>query len=1075
MSPSPQREEELFAAALALPAAERAGYLERECGGDSERRRRVEALLHAHETIGGFLEKPAEAGLPEAAHAAASKAPEQVLGTKIGRYKLLEKIGEGGCGVVYLAEQKEPIHRRVALKVIKLGMDTQEVIARFEAERQALALMDHPNIAKVLDAGTTESGRPYFVMELVRGIKITAYCDQHNLSMTERLQLFTQVCHAIQHAHQKGIIHRDIKPSNILVTLQDGEPVPKVIDFGIAKATQGRLTDQTLFTAFEQFIGTPAYMSPEQAELTGQDIDTRSDIYSLGVLLYELLTGRTPFETKDLLRAGLDEMRRQIREVEPPKPSTRLSTLEGEALASTAQHRATAAPKLIHLVRGDLDWIVMRCLEKNRARRYETANGLADDILRHLHDQPIAARPPSRSYRLGRLLLRNRRPLALAATALVLGIAVGAWLYLQERAAKERALTLTGIPRAAEDLDAFIANLKHTLSRQPNLAAAHLGLGVAQHRRGDLAGARTSLDTAVRLDPKNPEAWQRSGELRVDQRELDGAVADFSAAIQLQPDRVAAFRERGSARRLLGDSAGALADFSRALELRPDSADIRRDRASVLLAQHDYAGAAGDYTKLLESAPNDAELHYFRAFCSQKVGRVDEAVKDLDQAIAARPDYTQAWQLRGRLKLAVDFDGAVADLAKATALQPDGVRSLINRVRTIRGGNAAALTDLAVAIVLQPKNAELYSLRAGVHANMGDYIAVVADYDKVVELKPDDASALFARGNARLRVGEFTGAIADFTRVTELTPGDDKAYFRRAMTRKREYDSYTITHRRQQDLDALGLWGRQTLDRVIADLSKTIELNPESAQAYAERGGIRRLRGEFDLAIADFTKAIELVPGEPAFHGMRARARRAAGDEEGARADETQALGIVRKNPAPASDGTPAVAPPLAPARGKESPTEVSPHEAAGESPPGTPASASAAPIKAERGEHFAPGSTAAPTTDRDSVRIIDVKTTKASGSDITTFRVRIGYSLIGKAHGVIMVGFDENEPRHYFMKAQTGVEQGTGEVELVAAVNVANRSVLTVYSNLSEDPHPSRWNPLASDTVQVTIHRETD
>jgi len=282
-----------------------------------------------------------------------------------------------------MAEQEEPVLRRVAVKVIKLGMDTRQVVAQFEAERQALAMMDHPNIAQVFDAGSTETGRPYFVMELVRGIKITEYCDQNNLSTAQRLNLFLQVCRAVQHAHQKGIIHRDIKPSNILVTLHDGVPVPKVIDFGIAKATQGRLTNHTLFTAFEQFIGTPAYMSPEQAEMSGLDIDTRSDIYSLGVLLYELLTGRTPFDQRKLLEAGLDGMRRMIREQEPLRPSTRVSSLAMEEQTMTAKRRSADGPRLVHLLRGDLDWIVIKCLEKDRTRRYETANGLSLDIERH--------------------------------------------------------------------------------------------------------------------------------------------------------------------------------------------------------------------------------------------------------------------------------------------------------------------------------------------------------------------------------------------------------------------------------------------------------------------------------------------------------------------------------------------------------------------------------------------------------------------------------------------------------------------------------------------------------------------
>src|SRR5208282_3534085 len=365
----------IFDAAIELPPAQRATWLQEACAGDETLRQRVEALLRAHELAGKFMDSPARILKPETIRL--ELPPSEKVGDKIGHYKLLQQIGEGGCGVVYMAEQEVPIRRRVALKVIKLGMDTKSVIGRFEAERQALALMDHPNIAKVLDAGATDPGRPYFVMELVRGIKITDYCDQNNLSTQARLDLFMQVCRAVQHAHQKGIIHRDIKPSNILVTVNDGAAVPKVIDFGIAKATQGKLTDHTVFTAFEQFLGTPTYMSPEQAEMTSLDIDTRSDIYSLGVLLYELLTGHTPFDAKELLQAGLDEIRRTIREQEPVRPSTRLSTMLGADLTLIAQHRNAEPPKLIHLVRGDLDWIVMKALDKDRTRRYETANGLA--------------------------------------------------------------------------------------------------------------------------------------------------------------------------------------------------------------------------------------------------------------------------------------------------------------------------------------------------------------------------------------------------------------------------------------------------------------------------------------------------------------------------------------------------------------------------------------------------------------------------------------------------------------------------------------------------------------------------
>ncbi len=420
MTDSPSREVLEFNAALELPANERAGYLSESCRDDAETLGRVVALLEAHERAGAFLQEPPDRATATApVECSLPEPPGEKCGDQVGRYKLLQQIGEGGCGVVYMAEQQEPIHRRVALKVIKLGMDTREVMARFEAERQALAMMDHPNIAKVFDAGATETGRPYFVMELVRGVKVTDFCDENKISTEERLQLFIQVCHAIQHAHQKGVIHRDIKPTNILVPLNDGVPVPKVIDFGIAKATQGKLTDQTLFTAFEQFIGTPAYMSPEQAVMTSLEVDTRSDIYSLGVLLYELLTGQTPFAQRELLASGLDEMRRTIREKNPVRPSTRLSAMVAGDLITVAKNRGSQPPQLIHLVRGDLDWIVMKCLQKDRARRYETANGLAMDVERHLHHQPVLAGPDTRAYRVAKFVRRHRASVTFASLIFV--------------------------------------------------------------------------------------------------------------------------------------------------------------------------------------------------------------------------------------------------------------------------------------------------------------------------------------------------------------------------------------------------------------------------------------------------------------------------------------------------------------------------------------------------------------------------------------------------------------------------------------------------------------------------------
>ena len=464
MSTSKPLEDAIFYAATSISdPGQRQLFLGQTCAGKAELRAVVDEMLAAHDKAEPFFAKGRSAlilppeEIPPMANAGkgAIENPkvDENIGTLVGRYKLLQRIGEGGCGVVYMAEQETPVHRRVALKVIKLGMDTKSVIARFEAERQALALMDHLNIARVLDAGATETGRPYFVMELVRGVKITEYCDQNNFDTQQRLKLFIQVCHAIQHAHQKGIIHRDIKPSNILVTLHDGAPVPKVIDFGIAKAIEGKLTDQTLFTAYEQVIGTPAYMSPEQAEVIGLDVDTRSDIYSLGVLLYELLTGRPPFDPKELARSGLDEMRRTLREIEPQRPSNILTSLHGTELKATAAHRHAEPPKLISLLQGDLDWIVMKALEKDRTRRYETANGLAMDVNRYLNDEPVVARPPSRLYRLRKLARRNRVVFASGAVvvlALVAGLGGASRMFLREKEARKEQARLRAVAEQSE-------------------------------------------------------------------------------------------------------------------------------------------------------------------------------------------------------------------------------------------------------------------------------------------------------------------------------------------------------------------------------------------------------------------------------------------------------------------------------------------------------------------------------------------------------------------------------------------------------------------------------------------------
>lgn len=421
-------EENLFAAALALPAPERDAYLKRACNSNAELIERLTALIDTFSKAATF----------------ANEAPICAWDgvNCIGPYRLLRELGEGGCGIAYLAEQTAPVKREVAIKVIKPGMDTKAVIARFEAERQALALMDHPNVARVFDVGATTEGRPYFVMELVRGMRITEYCAQSRLAISERLSLFIQVCQAIQHAHQKGIIHRDIKPSNVLITIHDGLPIAKVIDFGIAKATQGRLTDQTLHTEVDQLIGTPAYISPEQAEPAQASVDTRSDIYSLGVLLYELLTGQTPFDARELAQASIQQLRERLRTEEPPRPSQRLSTFDGELLSRISSGSGITAAKLMKQVKDDLDWIVMQCLEKEPARRYQTVAELSADVGHYLRHEPVHARPPTFIYAIRKLARRNRGAFASALAALAFVLFVTAFAIVMtiqaQRIANER-------------------------------------------------------------------------------------------------------------------------------------------------------------------------------------------------------------------------------------------------------------------------------------------------------------------------------------------------------------------------------------------------------------------------------------------------------------------------------------------------------------------------------------------------------------------------------------------------------------------------------------------------------------
>ncbi|MCC5823099.1 MAG: serine/threonine-protein kinase [Phycisphaerales bacterium] len=599
----------LFMEVADLPGADRDAMLERLCAGDDALHRAVLSLLDAHDSAGSFMDNPT-AQAP-AFHQPTPLGAEQP-GALIDRYKLLQQIGEGGFGSVWMAEQREPVKRRVALKIIKLGMDTRQVIARFEAERQALAMMDHPNIAKVLDAGATDTGRPYFVMELVRGVPITEYCDRERMPTSERLELFTDVCHAIQHAHQKGIIHRDIKPSNVLVTLHDGRPVPKVIDFGIAKATNAELTQRTLFTEHHQVIGTPAYMSPEQAEMSGLDIDTRSDIYALGVLLYELLTGTTPFGKNELLERGLAEMLRIIREQEPRRPSTRLTGLGPEA-ARTAELRRVDARRLAGMLRDDLDWIVMKCLEKERARRYASAGGLAEDIRRHLRKEPVVAGPPGASYRVRKFVQRNRGQVAAASVILallVMGI-VGTSIGLT-RAIRALDRAVAAEAQAAQRAEEVELVAAFQAAQMQEIEPALMGVGIREDILRQL-NARNApqerIESVVRaLDQVN---FTNIALRSLDENLFERTIETINTRFAGQPvTRARLLESVAGTMQLLGLLERALPPFEESLRIRQSA--LGEEHPDTLTALHSKAG-------LLE-----------------ELARYDEAREIIDRVLEAR-------------------------------------------------------------------------------------------------------------------------------------------------------------------------------------------------------------------------------------------------------------------------------------------------------------------------------------------------------------------------------------------------------------------------------------------------------
>ncbi len=680
-------------------------------------------------------------------------------GKVLGRYRILQQIGEGGCGVVYLAEQIETLRRRVALKVIKPGMDSKQVLGRFEAERQVLALLDHPNIAKVLDAGATDNGRPFFVMELVQGIKITEYCDQNKLSTRERLELFAKVCKAIQHAHQKGIIHRDIKPSNILVTMADGVPVPKVIDFGIAKATAGQiLTDRTIFTALEQFIGTPAYMSPEQAEMSSLDIDTRSDIYSLGVLMYELLTGKTPFDARRLLEAGLDEIRRIIREEEPARPSTRISDLDVHEQTEVARKRHAQLPKLLHQVRGELDWVVMRALQKDRTRRYETANGLAMDVERFLKHEPVLAKPPSNIYRLRKAIRRHKLLFATTASvgiALTVALVASTVAYRKTQAAEHRALIEAEKNRLASE------------------SSGRLMLALAR-------GAAKRLER-----PEMRKVFAYDAMRRLENRAGPPEAQAFSCATM------------GKAFLQLGQLDEAARMQRKALEIRKNLLEARDEQteslallAEVLLKQGDTNQAAEKFRLALDEqwkpwmsnpALIESTLDCFTQLLWSQ-GRTNELDSIFDKWLATpklEPYQIELLlQARGfffaRHERWPEAAGNFAQLQKAHPETPRYVYQLVillgleKRFEDCQRVARGALTSLGTTDdpVDARRNAKICLLTPRIPADLSEKAFRLAELGMMAADRPPGASALM-KGLAEFRVGKFAESAA---RINEVIP-----------------------------------------------------------------------------------------------------------------------------------------------------------------------------------------------------------------------------------------------------------------------------------------------------------------
>jgi serine/threonine protein kinase/tetratricopeptide (TPR) repeat protein len=805
-------EQTIFNAARQMEPSLRAAYLSEVCDVDDALRQRVKALLRVHDDEQSFMASPA-AGLD----GQVSLDPPALLtpaGTIIGRYKILEPIGEGGYGVVFMAEQTTPVQRKVALKIIKAGMDTRQVIARFEAERQALALMDHPNIAKVFDAGMTDTGQLYFVMELVKGIAITKYCDEHRLEPRQRLELFMQVCQAVQHAHQKGIIHRDIKPNNVLVAQYDGKPVPKVIDFGVAKATGQQLTERTMFTGFGDVIGTLEYMSPEQAEVNQLDVDTRSDIYSLGVLLYELLTGTTPLEHKRVLKAGLLEMLRVVREEEPPKPSMRLTaTVE---LPSIAACRGLEPRSLSGIVKGELDWIVMRALEKDRSRRYETANGMAMDIQRYLNDDTVHACPPSASYRFRKFARRNKGILTASAAviaALLIGTIASTW----------QAVRATRYARAETAALALARANERAANENAAKAEAARQRAEKSFREARLAFKRVLAD-AVAADGK----W---------------AAVPLAARKVLAEDAMRFYlkfvKETDPEPAVRFETASSL----RAIAL------MRERVGETELAEKTYRQSVDILVQLLAQFPTDRE---YRAQLGLDHRLLAQLLLDLDRLEEAGESYRTAVKLYEGLLDEMFNPDHLFELAECYAgltsidPSPQNVQSLSASIlrRFEQSGleqaqsrfdagnryNTNPLSSVALFLANVPDPAQRRPLRAIELAR------------KATELSPQFHGAWNTLGVAHYRAGNWKAAVAALEKSASLSIGDDP-YDRFFLAMAQWQLGNQEEARRQYDLGVAVVEGRpgekRALRRVRAEAAALLNVREPVAttRATAKRRG----------------------------------------------------------------------------------------------------------------------------------------------------------------------------------------------------------------------------------------------